>query len=1071
MNGPRVWRFWIASLCLGMGAVSFIARDAAAQGTTGAVIGTVKDSSGAVVPGATVTAVNVDTNVGRTTTSDERGEYTIEFLPIGRYRVSVTLDGFGRYTQEGVAIEVLRTARVDATLAVGSSTEHVEVMADAPLVDTTHVALGRTVTQDEVLNLPLVDRDLYALLDITAGVDSSTSSNVFGSPGQETLINGSANAGAGSVNYNLDGGANASGLRNTGNVVPNPDAVQEFRVVTNNYSAEYGRFAGGVVDVITKSGTNARRGSLYEFFRNDALNAGRWTIENSAIRRDPYDRNNYGATFGGPIVQNRTFFFASYNGLHQRTSVYKNDARVPTPLERQGDFSQSTTKPNDPRTGQPFPDNKIPADRFDPVALRILQDYVPAANLANNLYEVQQIKPEKRNEVSLKIDHELTGSQRLTGSYFLSRGSLTEVLRGTLPGPNREFEWNQQNFVVSDTWTLNASTVNELRGSYVRNFGGRLNTPEISLSDLGSKFQIQGPPSLPQISVSGYFSMTSAIAGPVAGDHLVQLRDTLSLNRGRHAVRVGGEVSYDNIIHDTTLNNYGTFTFDGMKTGNAFADFLTGNLRRFTQDAPVRKIDRGWYLGLFAQDDFRVHQRLTINLGLRYDLQTPFIDPDNRKLTFVPGRQSTVVPTALPGMLFPGDDGVPRAIATTDRNNFAPRVGAAWDVFGDGRTAVRGGFGVFYGTIGGNLWNNTADGQPFSIRQTFNTPGTLADPYSTLQGGSPFPYVYTPGSPRFVFPAALQGIDLDYQMAYTYQTNVALQRQITRSLSATVAYVGARGHNLPFGREVNYPAPGTTSVDSRRPYSPGQLGSIILIESILRNQYDGLQVTVDKRMSHAFQVSASYVYSKSLEDAALQDDQRGSAQDFNDIAAERGRTDSGRTHVMKLSAIWRPQVSRGPRLLRLIGDDWTMSTIVRLASGDPFTVASGRDNNNDGNNNDRVNRVEGVNPVLDPNRPRSEVIQAWFNKAAFAENPVGTDGNTPRNFIEGPGYKIIDLGLFRSFPLPGQRRLQFRAEATNAFNIVNLNNPASSNIRAGTFGAIRDARPMRQVQLGLRLEF
>jgi len=1069
MIGPRAWRIGMAGLCVGMGALW--AAAAGAQGTTGTVQGTVKDSTGAVLPGATVSAVNVDTNVGRSATTDGRGDYKIEFLPVGRYRVTVALDGFGRYIQEGVAIEVLRTARVDATLTVGASTEHVEVLADAPLVDTSHVALGRTVTQDEVLNLPLVDRDLYALLDITAGVDSSESTNVFGSPGQETLINGSANAGAGSVNYNLDGGANASGLRNTGNVVPNPDAVQEFRVVTNNYSAEYGRFAGGVVDVITKSGTNTRRGSLFEFFRNDALNAERWSIEDSTIRRDPYDRNNYGATFGGPILQNRTFFFVSYNGLKQRTSVYKNDAHVPTALERQGDFSQSATKPRDPLTGQTFPNDKIPSNRFDPAALRVLNDYVPLANLPNNLYEVQQAKPERRNEVSLKIDHELTGSQRLTGSYFISRGSLTEVLRGTLPGPNREFEWNQQNVVVSDTWTLNGNTVNELRGSYVRNFGGRLNTPEISLSDLGSKFQIQGAPSLPQISVSGYFSMTSAIAGPVAGDHLAQVRDTLSLTRGRHAVRVGGEVSYDNIIHDTTLNNYGVFTFDGTKTGNAFADFLTGNLRRFTQDAPVRKIDRGWYLGLFAQDDIRLHNRLTLNLGMRYDLQTPFVDPDNRKLTFVPGRQSTVVPTALPGMLFPGDDGVPRAIATTDRNNFAPRVGVAWDMFGDGRSALRGGFGVFYGTIGGNLWNNTADGQPFSIRQAFNTPGTFADPYSTLPGGSPFPYVYDPSSPRFVFPAALQGISLDYQMAYTYQSNVAIQRQITNSLSATVAYVGARGHNLPFGHELNYPAPGTGSVDSRRPFSPGQLGSVILIESVLHNQYDGLQVTVDKRMSHDFQVSASYVLAKSLEDASLQDDQRGSAQDYNDIAAERGRTDNNRTHVMKLSAIWRPHVARGPRMLRLLADSWTVSTIVRLASGDAFTVSSGRDNNGDGNTNDRVNRVAGVDPVLNPNRPRNEVIQAWFNTAAFAENPVGSDGNTPRNFLDGPGYKIVDLGLFRSFPLPGQRRLQFRAEATNAFNMVNLSNPASSNIRATTFGQIRDARTMRQIQLGVRLEF
>jgi hypothetical protein len=512
------------------------------------------------------------------------------------------------------------------------------------------------------------------------------------------------------------------------------------------------------------------------------------------------------------------------------------------------------------------------------------------------------------------------------------------------------------------------------------------------------------------------------------------------------------------------------FTFDGTKTGNAFADFLTGNLRRFTQDAPVRKIDKGWYLGLFVQDDYRIHPRLTFNLGLRYDLQPPLVDPQDRKLTFVPGRQSTVVPTAFPGMLFPGDEGVPRGIAPTDRNNFAPRLGVAWDVFGDGRTAVRGAFGVFYGTISGNMWNATADGQPFSIRQQFNNPGTLADPYSTLPGGSPFPYEYTSGNPRFVLPAGLNGMSLDFRMAYTYQTNVAIQRQLADDLSATVAYVGARGHNLPLGRQLNYPRPGTGDIEARRPYLPRQLGSIVIIESAVTNQYDGLQITVDKRMRKSLQASGSYVFAKSLEDIDSQDDQRGGAQNFDDLAAERGRTDNNRRHVVKISTIWRPEVEIGPRVLRAVADNWTLSTVIRLASGAPLTITSGRDNNNDGNTNDRANPVAGVKPLLDPNRPRPEVIRQWFNTAAFVENPPGTDGITPRNWLEGPGYKIVDVGLFRNFGLAGRRQLQLRVEATNAFNLVNLSNP-TTNVRSSTYGQIRSARAMRQIQLGMRFQF
>jgi Carboxypeptidase regulatory-like domain len=326
-----------------------------AQVTTGSISGTVKDSSGGVLPGATVTVTNVGTNFTRTEVSNERGDYSLLFLPVGTYRVEAELSGFRRYVQTGVVIELSRAARVDPMLAVGGTEENVEVRADAPLVDTAHVALGRTVNQTEILNLPIVDRDVYALLDLTAGIDSSTTSNAFGIPGQETLVNGSSNTGAGAVNYSLDGGANMSGLRQTGNIVPNPDAVQEFRVQTNSYSAEHGRFGGAVVDVITKSGANAFSGSAFHFFRDDSMNANRWTIGEANLRKDLFERNNFGGTLGGPILRNQTFFFASYNGIRQTTSAYEAGATVPSELQRLGDFSQSFEDGelvviNDPRT-------------------------------------------------------------------------------------------------------------------------------------------------------------------------------------------------------------------------------------------------------------------------------------------------------------------------------------------------------------------------------------------------------------------------------------------------------------------------------------------------------------------------------------------------------------------------------------------------------------------------------------------------------------------------------------------------------------------------------------------------
>ena len=815
-----------------------------AQVTTGSIVGTVKDTSGGVLPGVNVTAINIDTNLSRSEVSNERGEYSLQFLPPGSYRLEAELTGFKRFVQTGVAIELARAARVDPVLEVGGTTENVQVRADAPLVDTARVALGRTVNQTEILNLPLVDRDVYALLDLTAGIDSSETSNAFGIPGQETLVNGSANTGAGSVNYSLDGGANMSGLRQTGNIVPNPDAVREFRVQTNSYSAEHGRFGGAVVDVITKSGTNAFSGSLFEFFRDDSMNAERWTIGAANLRRELFERNNFGGSFGGPIFRNRTFFFASYNGIRQTTAAYEASADVPSPLERQGDYSQTFDDGDlvvltDPQTRRPFPGNSIPSNRFDPVAVRILNDWIPLPNLPGNGYEVEVPIPLERNEFSLKLDHNLTTNHRLSGSYFFARGSDHDPLGGDLAWTDRIFTWDQHNANVSDLWTIGRSMVNELHFTFVHNVGGRVNTPEVSIADYGSSFVMQGAPALPLIDVSGYFQLDTPIAGTRAGGNTYQIRNVLSMDKGKHALHFGGTFFRESLAHFTTLDNYGEFQFDGDFTGDGFADFLLGLPTRIDQDAPIDKYDDSTYVSAFFQDDYRVLPRLTLNLGLRYDLQFPLKDPQNRKLTFVPGYQSTVVPEAYPGMLFPGDEGpdgtIPDTIAPPDYNNFAPRLGFAWDVAGDGRTAVRGAVGVFYGTIGGNQWNATADNQPFAIRQDWRT-GTLSNPYLGFDE-PPFPYVYDPNNIRFILPASIGGISLDYDIPYMYQFNAAVQRQITSDLSATIAYVGARGRNLPFNQNLNYPNSGTGSVDSRRPFLPRTLGNIEILDTFLTNQY------------------------------------------------------------------------------------------------------------------------------------------------------------------------------------------------------------------------------------------
>ncbi len=1042
-----------------------------AQATSASIFGVVSDATGAVIPRIAVTATNLETNFSRSATTDEFGQFSIKFLPVGTYRVEASGASFKKFIQTGIVLELNRGARVDPVLALGALTETVSVTADAPLVNTSDATIGRTVDNREIVSLPLVNRDVYSLLNLTPGVEVTESGNAFGYPGQRALINGSADGGAGSVNYYLDGGSNMAALRNTGNPAPNPDAVREFRVITNSYGAEFGRFSGGVIDVVTKSGTNALHGSLFEFIRNDKLNANTW----SATSRPPLRRNQFGGSLGGAILKDRTFYFGSYSGLRQRQVDFKNSAIVPSALERQGDFSASAVKPNDPLTGQAFPGGLIPSSRFDPTAKRIQDQYIPQANLPRQFFEVAQPHPLDSDEYQVKIDHSLSTAHQLTGSYFLNKGKEVQGLLGTLPWGTRQFIWKQQNFNVGETWTASPSTINEFRLTYVRNFGGRLSLPAMSLGDLGSRFQIQGTPSLPQISVSGYWQLGQAISGPVAGSNFYSAREILSRTRGRHSLKVGAEMSLEKTIQDTLLNNYGTFTFDGSKTRNALADFLVGVPRTMNQDAPVTKTDNVWYWGFFVQDDFRVHPRLTLNLGLRYDLQLPMTDPQDRKLTFVNGVQSRVIPTAPLGLLFPGDPGVGRGIVAADKNNFAPRIGLAWDPFGGGRTSIRAAFGVFYGSISGNEWNGVSDRQPFSIRQQFNEVKSLSDPYALLPGGiSPYPYVYSPAKPKFIYPASVGPISLDFRWPYNYQMNFSVQRQVTSDLSVSAAYVGALGHKQPFKPDINYPVyrAGATSgnVDARRPILPGILSSMGLLQSMMNNAYHGFQMTAEKKMGRGFSFKSFYTFSKSIDSADIQNSsQNESGQNVSNLRLERGRTANDRRHNFVMSAIWEIQYFRNLHpVARAILNQWTLSAILTARSGEAFTVTTGRDNNLDGNNTDRPNLVG--NPRLDPNRPRSETTARWFNPSAFTPNGTGQDGNAGRNIMDGPGSKNADLGIFRDFKIRESLQLQFRAELTNAFNLVNLSSPTSS-LNSSAVGTIRTARAMRQAQLGMRLFF
>ena len=944
-------------------------------------------------------------------------------------------------------------------------------------VNTSEATVGQTVESQQIISLPLVNRSVYSLLTLTPGVQSTSNAITLGFPAQRTFINGGSDATMGSVNYFLDGGQNMSTLRNTGNIPPNPDAIEEFRVDTNNYSAEYGRFGNGVVNVVTKSGSNEIHGSAFEFLRNTDLNANTW----NALTKPPLHRNQFGATLGGPIVRNKTFFFGSYSGLRQNTTTFVSSAVVPTAAERTGDFSAVTKPIIDPSTGLQFPGNIIPANRFDPTALNIIKGYIPLANQANSTYQGQIPSPYNTDEYLLKIDHTISDSERLTGSYFTTAGTNTVLPGGNIPWSVQQFTWRQQNASVNLTSTLSPTLVNQAWLNYTRYFGGRTNLPAMSLHDLGSDFNVQGTPSLPQIAITGYFTLGQSIAGPLAGDNLYAFRDVASYSHGRHSIRFGGDLSLAKDIQTTLLNNYGVFSFSGAKTGpktnqgDAFADFLLGLPITMNQDAPEDALYNFWLGGLFVQDDFKIHPRLTLNLGLRYDVQTPPVDPQNREETWVPGRQSTTIPIAPQGLLVVGDAGVERGVVSTRWHHVSPRLGLAWDPFGDGKTAIRAGAGIFYGSVSGNGWGTVENSQPFAVRAQFSNVTSLTHPYAAFPGGvSPFPYVYSPSAARFITPSGLLPIALDFQWPYSYQVNFMVQRHVASGLTISAGYVGTLSHHLAYSPDVNYPVYNSTATSSnynnRRPYGNGLLSTVNLMESNGTAAYNALQVKAGKSIGKHISLTAFYTFSKSLASEEMDGQStNGGVEDSNNLALDRGRSDYDQRHAFVTALIWNLSYYRGTsRAMKNLLNGWSLSPIVTFNSGLPFTVTTGKDNNYDGVNNDRANLVG--DPVLDPHRTRQAVLNQWFNVAAFVANPIGTDGTSARNLLDAPGYRDVDMGIFRDFTFGDRFKLQFRGEFTNFFNLVSLNAP-NATLSSSTVGQITGAQPMRQLQLGLRLAF
>jgi hypothetical protein len=623
-----------------------------------------------------------------------------------------------------------------------------------------------------------------------------------------------------------------------------------------------------------------------------------------------------------------------------------------------------------------------------------------------------------------------------------------------------------------------------------------VNLPAISLGQLGSNFTIQGPAGLPELNVSGYFNAGGSLAGPVTTSDFYSLRDMVTTTKGKHTLNYGGEFALDKGMFVGNLYNFGVFSFSPSApttTGNALADFVTGQVNTMEQDTPYHTLMSAWHTAVFFQDNYRITPRFTANLGVRWDIDTPPVESSNLIAAFVPNQQSTVVPSAPLGMVFPGDSGIGRGIVGVKYHHVAPRIGFAWDPFGDGKTAIRAGAGVFYGATSGNEWNQPGNAQPYAVRQTFNSIASLSNPYGnagSFPNGDPFPYIYNPKAPRFLVPASIESFSPKVEWPYIYQFNLAVQRQLPGSVILTAAYVGTLSHDVPTMIDDNYApyVPGIAgestsqaSINARRPYDPGVLGQNIFLITNQTASYHSLQVSANRPLTHHLMLSGFYVWSHAIQSSNESAIGQMTAQDFANLWEEKGPMDADRRNVASISGMWNIDYYHGRNFfMKQVVNGWTLSPIYALQSGPPFEITSGGTYNDDSDGHNRPNLVSGVSAFLDPHRTRAVAASEWFNPAAFAKNgpgvtggigPGGADGNTPRDYLRGPGYRDVDLGLFRDIHFGEGITFQLRGEATNVFNLVSLNNPSGTTFGSSSFGKITAAASPRVMQVGARLTF
>lgn len=1051
-----------------------IGYSAWAQTSSTTLLGTVLDSSGAPIPSAEVSATHISTNQVRSITTNEQGYYVLPALDVGEYRIAVQKAGFKSQVRAGVVLQVNQRLEVGFSLSVGDVSERVEVTAAVSALDTSSASLGTVVEQKKIVDLPLNGRN-YAQLawlvpGVTPGQRHSNDSVNFSNPFQ-IAANGQRQF---NTEVTMDGVSINSALLNQSNFRPSIDALQEFRVQTGNYSAEYGMLSGAHVNLVLRSGSNSVHGTLFEFFRHDKLDARDFFLP-STQPKAPFRQNQYGATVGGPIRKDATFFFVSYEGFRKRRANVGNSV-VLTGAQRAGDFSSLPTPLRDPANpGQTFAGNIIPASRISSEAQRLLA-YLPLPNATGTLNYTGSVRQSANQEQGFsRIDHAIGSNDRLFLRYGISDQHVPEIQLN--PNFSIVQDIRDQNVLLSYIHLFGPSTLNEVRVGYNRandQFFGPSREDFSAARDLGisgvaEDARLRG---IPSVGIPGILGINEHFLVPLTQlDWTYSVSNNLTMTRGAHTIKTGLDIRKSRLDRFFQQDNRGSFTFTGTQTGNAIADFILG-----LPSATSRAVGPGIFnnihqvrQGYYVQDEWRATPKLNLNLGIRYEVMGVPEDSGGNLRTF-DFNTRRLVP----------EFGVTQGLFRPDRNNFAPRFGFAYSPFrvAGRQTVVRGGYGIYYNMPPLQIFTLMGNNPPASLTESFNVANGQR---LTLANGFPGSGTLPP------FPALLP-VSEDFRAAYVQSWAFTIQQELFQGTVFEVGYVGSKSTRLDQTVPLNMPTPGPGLNQQRRPMP--DVGAMRFFSSDANSTYHGLQTRLERRAARGVTILAAYTFSKTTDDnffaSSTPLNTARWAQDPSNRKAEKSVSSFHVPHRMTLTYLWEPftgSTVAGSRVLGEVARNWQLSGTTTLQSGLPFTVNVPGDPANLGSfgTNIRPNRV---GPSLPDGFNQDPFL--WISPAAFASPDKATDakciaapssctyyGNLGRLTEVGPGIHNWDLGVARRFGITEGKTLEFRTEFFNAFNRTHFDTP-NRTTESPVFGRITATNPQipnRDIQFALKFTY